>query len=129
MPLIANKAIPKEINHFCNGKTVFFGFSVLENKQFKERSADAFKFTANSIELKEKKSAPDKTIRDANSGHSVVFYKNDITGVSIKAMLDFALLNANRKELKLRDKTLKFAGITTDMLATNNSKKKTKEGK
>jgi len=129
LPLIENKAIPKEINHFRIGEAVFFGVSPLENKQFKELSVDAFKFTANIIELEEKKIAPDGTISDANIGHSAVFDKDDITSTSIKAILDFGLLDADQKDIEFVDKSLEFVGITSDMLVIDIGKNRTKEGK
>jgi len=55
LPLIESKTIPKDINHFRVGEAVFFGISPLDNKKFKELSTDTFEFSANIIELEEKK--------------------------------------------------------------------------
>ncbi len=128
LPLIENKVIPKEINHFRIGEAVFFGVSPLENKQFKELSVDAFEFTANIIELEEKKMIPDGIISDANIGHSAVFDTQDISGTSIKAILDFGLLDVDQKDIEFIDVTLNFVGITSDMLVIDIGKNKTKEG-
>lgn len=128
LPLIENKVIPKEINHFRIGEAVFFGVSPLENKQFKELSVDAFEFTANIIELEEKKMIPDGIISDANIGHSAVFDTQDISGTSIKAILDFGLLDVDQKDIEFIDATLNFVGITSDMLVIDIGKNKTEEG-
>lgn len=129
LPLIENETVPKDINHFRIGEAVFFGVSPLENKQFKELSIDAFEFTANIIELEEKKIVPDGIISDANIGHSVDFNKKDITETSIKAILDFGLLDVDQKDIEFIDADLEFVGITSDMIVIDIGENKTKDGK
>tara|TARA_B100000780_G_C21097967_1_gene442907 strand:+ start:680 stop:1777 length:1098 start_codon:yes stop_codon:yes gene_type:complete len=129
LPLIENNSVPKEINHFRVGEAVFFGISPLDNMQFKELSVDAFEFTANIIELEEKKIVPDGIISDANIGHSADFDKDDITESSTKAILDFGLLDVNQDDIEVLDTNLEFVGITSDMLVIDIGNNKTKEGK
>lgn len=129
LPLIENHAIPKEINHFRIGEAVFFGVSPFDNKQFKELSIDAFEFTANIIELDEKKIIPDGIISGANIGHSADFNKEDVSGTTIKAILDFGLLDVDQKDIEFMDKSLDFVGITSDMLVIDIGKNTTTEGK
>lgn len=128
LPLIENETVPKDINHFRVGEAVFFGVSPLENKQFKELSIDAFEFTANIIELEEKKIVPDGIISDANIGHSIDFNKKDITETSTKAILDFGLLDVDQNDIEFIDSDLEFVGITSDMLVIDIGKNKTKKG-
>lgn len=128
LPLVENNTIPKDINHFRIGEAVFFGISPLDNKQFKELSIDAFEFTANIIELEEKKIIPDGIISDGNIGHSAEFDKEDITGTAIKAILDFGLLDVDQNDIDFIDTSLEYVGITSDMLVIDLGKNKTKEG-
>jgi predicted amino acid racemase len=128
LPLIENNVIPKDINHFRIGEAVFFGISPLNNKQFKELSIDAFEFTANVIELEEKKIIPDGIISHGNIGHSAEFDKEDITGTSIKAILDFGLLDVDQNDIDFIDTNLEYVGITSDMLVIDLGKNKNKKG-
>jgi len=128
LPLIENNSVPKDINHFRIGEAIFFGVSPLDNKQFKELSIDAFEFTANIIELEEKKIIPDGIISDGNIGHSADFDMQDITGTTTKAILDFGLLDVDQKDIEFIDESLQYVGITSDMLVIDIGKNKTKDG-
>ncbi|MFT5480271.1 MAG: putative amino acid racemase, partial [Bacteroidia bacterium] len=71
LPLIENKIIPKDINHFRIGEAAFFGLSPMNNEPFKELSTGTFEFTANIIELENKKLVPEGIINEANVGHAI----------------------------------------------------------
>jgi len=129
LPLIENKTIPKDINHFRVGEAVFFGISPLDNEQFKELYTDTFEFRANIIELEEKKIVPEGVISDGNVGHSADFDERDINETSTKAILDFGLLDVDKDDIEAIDKDLKYVGITSDMLVVDIGTNKTEEGK
>ncbi len=129
LPLIENKTIPKDINHFRVGEAVFFGVSPLDNKQFKELSVDTFEFSANIIELEEKKIVPDGIISHANIGQSADFDEENVNETSLKAILDFGLLDVDQNDIDFIDKELEFVGITSDMLVVDLGTNATKEGK
>ncbi|MFT4661577.1 MAG: putative amino acid racemase [Ulvibacter sp.] len=129
LPLIENNTIPKDVNHFRVGEAVFFGTSPLTNKPFKELSTETFEFKANIIELEEKKIVPEGIISDASIGHSADYNANDTSTTSIKAILDFGLLDVEKEDLEALDKDLKFVGITSDMLVVDIGTNKTKDGK
>jgi len=129
LPLIELGIVPKEVNHFRVGETAFFGKSPLDNKQFKELSVDTFEFTANIIELEEKKIVPEGIISDGNVGHTADFKEKDITETSVKAILDFGLLDVDKEDIEPFDKDVVFVGITSDMLVVDIGSNKTKDGK
>ena len=129
LPLIENNTIPKDINHFRVGEAIFFGTSPLDNKQFKELSTETFEFRANIIELEEKKIVPEGIISDGSIGHSAEFNEEDISETSIKAILDFGILDVHKEDIEALDKDLKFVGITSDMLVVDIGTNKTKDGK
>mgnify|MGYP000388877748 CR=1 FL=1 len=129
LPLVENKTIPKDINHFRVGEAAFFGVSPLKNEPFMDLSTDTFEFTANIIELEEKKIVPDGVISDANIGHSADFSEEDVNETTIKAILDFGMLDVEKEDIEAYDKDIKFVGITSDMLVVDLGKNKTKEGK
>lgn len=111
------------------GEAVFFGISPLDNKKFKELSTDTFEFSANIIELEEKKIVPEGIISDANIGHSADFSKENQRETSIKAILDFGMLDVEKNDIEANDKDLKFVGITSDMLVVDIGANKTESGK
>jgi predicted amino acid racemase len=129
LPFIENKTIPKDINHFRVGEAAFFGVSPLANEQFKELSIDTFEFTANIIELEEKELLPDGVINDANIGHSATIVSDDKRRTSIKAILDFGLLDVDQNDIEFIDTELDYVGITSDMIVIDVGLNKTKEGK
>ena len=129
LPLIENNTIPKDINHFRVGEAIFFGISPLNNKQFKELSLDTFEFCANIIELEEKKIVPDGIISHGNVGQSADFKEEDVNETSIKAILDFGLLDVDRKDIEFVDENLEYVGITSDMLVVDIGTNTTRDGK
>lgn len=116
LPLLDNKALPKEINHFRVGEAAFFGISPLNNVSFNGLYTDTFRFKANIIELEEKKLIPDGIISEANIGQTANIDLEDKDDTSVKAILDFGLLDVDHKNLEALDDGLDFVGITSDMM-------------
>ncbi|MFT5970056.1 MAG: putative amino acid racemase [Flavobacteriales bacterium] len=129
LPLIEQSAIPKDINHFRVGEAAFFGVSPLDNKPFKQLSTDTFEFTANIIELEEKKIVPEGIISDSNIGHTADFDQKDIGETSVKAILDFGMLDVDKEDIEALDTDIIFVGITSDMIVVDLGTNKTDEGK
>ncbi|MDX1351057.1 MAG: alanine racemase [Putridiphycobacter sp.] len=129
LPLVENKTIPKEINHFRIGEAAFFGISPFDNKRFKNLNTDTFEFSANIIELEDKKLVPDGIISDANIGHTVDYEEMDISDSSYKAILDFGLLDVDKNDIEPLDDSITFVGITSDMLVVDLGSNKTRDGK
>lgn len=128
LPLVENKIIPKDINHFRIGEAAFFGISPLEGYRFKTLDENTFEFYANIIELKEKNIVPDGIISDANVGHTMDFTDSNITETSYKAILDFGLLDVDKENIEVEDKDLSFVGITSDMLVIDVGNNQTETG-
>lgn len=116
LPMLDNNNIPKDINHFRIGEAAFFGISPLENKPFRELNTDTFEFSANIIELEEKNIVPDGIIGEANIGHTAEYDEKDSAETSVKAILDFGLLDVDKDDLEIKDKSITFVGITSDMI-------------
>lgn len=116
LPLIENKSIPKDINHFRIGEAVFFGISPLDGKPFKGLHTDTFECYANIIELQKKSLVPDGNIGDGSIGNTIDFSENVATDSSYKAILDFGLLDVDKNDIETDDSAISFVGITSDML-------------
>ena len=128
LPMLENNTVPKDINHFRVGEAAFFGVSPLTNEKFKELNTDTFEFTANIIELEEKKLVPEGVISDANIGHTADYDEKDINETSFKAILDFGLLDVDKEDIDAIDKEIDFVGITSDMLVIDIGTNKTNKG-
>lgn len=128
LPLIENKIVPKEINHFRIGEAVFFGVSPLENKPFKNLHTETFEFYANIIELKKKKLVPDGIINEANIGHTTNYDESNVQEMSYKAILDVGMLDVDKSDIETDDKDISFVGITSDMLVIDVGTNKDKSG-
>ncbi|OGU56084.1 MAG: hypothetical protein A2X64_05335 [Ignavibacteria bacterium GWF2_33_9] len=129
LPMIERKTIPKEVNHFRVGETAFFGVSPLDGKQFLDLHTDTFEFQANIIEIEEKSIVPDGIIGDANVGHTATYNEEDISETTVKAILDFGLLDVNNLDIEPCDKSLTFVGITSDMIVIDLGNNKDENGK
>jgi predicted amino acid racemase len=128
LPLVENKILPPEINHFRIGEAAFFGVTPLTNEKFKNLNTDTFEFTANIIELDEKKIVPDGIISDASIGHTADFDPSQIHKTSNKAILDFGILDVDKEDIDSLDKEISFVGNTSDMLVVDLGENKTKRG-
>jgi predicted amino acid racemase len=128
LPLLEQNAIPKDVNHFRIGEAAFFGRSPLNNQRFRNLHIDTFEFTANIIELEEKQIVPEGTITSGNIGHFAEFNESDKNITSIKAILDFGLLDVENSDLEAVDQELKFVGMTSDMMVVDLGKNKTQSG-
>lgn len=129
LPLIKQKLIPKDINHFRIGEAAFFGLSPLDNNQFEDLSTETFEFSANIIELEEKKIIPEGIISDSNVGHTADYDETNLGETSVKAILDFGLLDVDKDDLDMLDKEIEFVGITSDMIVIDLGLNLTKDGK
>jgi predicted amino acid racemase len=125
---VENKILPPEINHFRIGEAAFFGVTPLTNEKFKNLNTDTFEFTANIIELDEKKIVPDGIISDASIGHTADFDPSQIHKTSNKAILDFGILDVDKEDIDSLDKEISFVGNTSDMLVVDLGENKTKRG-
>ncbi|MDD3511378.1 MAG: alanine racemase, partial [Fermentimonas sp.] len=116
LPLINQGTVPKNINHFRIGEAAFFGVSPLKNEQFMNLHTDTFEFRANIIELEKKKIVPEGVLSDANIGHTADFSDTDRHETTVKAILDFGMLDVDDEDLTALDSDIKFVGITSDMM-------------
>ncbi|MCC6818328.1 MAG: alanine racemase [Bacteroidia bacterium] len=119
LPLIEKGMVPEEINHFRIGEAAFFGITPSNDSPFRDLIIDTFEFSANIIEIEQKKIVPDGVLSDANIGHTADFDEANSSETSIKAILDFGLLDVDINDLEFIDKSIHFVGVTSDMLVVD----------
>jgi predicted amino acid racemase len=127
LPLVGKGKRPKEVNHFRIGEAVFFGTSPFTNKRFKNLSTKGFEFRANIIELAQKDTAPDGNIGEGNIG--TVPEADNEREKSYRAILDFGILDVDVDDIFPSDKSITFAGTTSDMTVYDLGDNKKKDGK
>jgi predicted amino acid racemase len=116
IPLIFQNLLPKGINHFRVGETLFLGTDVYNNTKFRKMYSDVFKLHSEIIELIEKPIVPIGELGRNVEGESFNFKKADIGKTSYRAIIDLGLLDADPDHLEFVDKHLKFAGASSDMI-------------
>lgn len=130
IPLIIDKILPKAINHFRIGESLFLGTDVYNNSILKKMHSDVFKLFSEIIELIEKPTVPNGELGTNVEGISMEFEKSNIGEKSFRAIIDIGLLDVEKEHLELVDKNIKIVGASSDMMVLNlnDNKKKYKVG-
>lgn len=130
LPLIFENLLPKGINHFRIGESLFLGTDPSQNRPFKKMEANVFQLFAEIIELIEKPVNPDGEMSVNVSGESLQFDSKDGSKSSYRAIIDLGLLDIDEKHMSLKNKNFKIVGATSDMLVVDLgvNKKKVKVG-
>lgn len=116
IPLIFQNLLPKGINHFRVGETLFLGTDVYNNKPFKKMHSDAFRLYSEIIELTEKPMVPEGNRNTNVEGEELEFDSINIGETSNRAIIDIGLLDVDVNHIELVDKTIKQAGASSDMI-------------
>jgi ornithine racemase len=119
IPLIGQKLLPKGVNHFRVGETLFLGTDVYNNTTFKNMCNDVFTLYAEIIELIEKPLVPMGEMGTNVEGHSFDFDESQIGKTSYRAIIDLGLLDVEEAHLAPVDKNTKFVGASSDMLVVD----------
>lgn len=116
IPLIFQKRLPKSINHFRVGETLFLGTDVYNDTTLKNMRPDVFRLYAEIIELSEKPMVPMGEMGTNVEGDEFSFDEKDIGQRTFRAIIDLGLLDVDEKHLKPVDENLSFVGASSDML-------------
>ncbi len=130
IPLIFKNLLPKGINHFRVGESLFLGTDVYNDKPLKKMATDVFTLYAEIIELIEKPQMPDGDM-GTNLVGDVTTFDESLTGkTSCRALIDIGLLDVDDKQLIPLDNNISFVGGSSDMfvLDLNTNKKRYKVG-
>lgn len=126
IPLLFKSMIPKGINHFRIGETLYRGVDLFEDKLIPGMKGDVFRLHTEIIELYEKPKVPSGEMGTNVAGETPEFDEEDYGKTSYRAILDIGLLDINPEDLNPEDKAIEFSGASSDMLVMdlgNNEKK------
>lgn len=119
IPLMLTQQLPKGINHFRVGETLFFGVDLFEEKLIEGMHGDVFELHAEIIEMQEKPLLPVGTLA-ANPQGEVLEIDQSLYGqTSYRAIVDIGLLDVDPKYLIPSDHDIEILGASSDMLIIN----------
>lgn len=116
IPLIFKGLLPRGINHFRIGETLYLGTDVYNNKTFDQMENDIFQLHAEIIELTEKPANPMGELGNNLIGETLSFESTDQSELSYRAIIDIGLLDIDEEHIKLKNEELEIVGASSDML-------------
>ncbi len=116
IPLILQQVLPKGINHFRVGETLFLGTDVYNDSKLEDMQSDVFRLYAEIIELMEKPVVPSGEFGTNLEGDTFEFDQSDIGETSYRAIVDLGLLDVEMDHIKFVDESLTRAGASSDMI-------------
>jgi predicted amino acid racemase len=119
IPLMLTQQLPKGINHFRIGETLYFGVDLFEEKVIEGMHGDVFELHVEIIEMQEKPLLPVGNLA-ANPQGEVVEIDESLYGkTSFRAIVDIGLLDVDPKYLMAADDSIEVLGASSDMLIMN----------
>jgi ornithine racemase len=117
IPLLMKKMLPKGVNHFRIGETLYFGNNLVTGETIDGMMKDAFTLFAEIVELIEKPKVPIGELGFNVAGETVEVDEEDRGETSYRALLDIGLLDVDPKNLFPVKTGLEVSGASSDMLA------------
>src|SRR5574344_445106 len=115
IPLVFDGFLPKGVNHFRVGESLFLGTDVYNNNSLKNMKTDVFLLHSEIIELIEKPMIPSGEIGTNVEGHAMEF-DHDLRGrTTYRAIIDVGLLDVDEPHITPLDSSLKIVGGSSDM--------------
>lgn len=119
IPLIFENQLPKGINHFRVGETLYLGTDVYNDKTFDHMENNVFQLYAEIIELTEKSNIPIGEMGSNLMGETVNLEENKLPDKSYRAIIDLGLLDVEEKHTRFINKNLKIVGASSDMIVVD----------
>ena len=116
IPLILRKQIPKGINHFRVGESLFFGLDLFTGDLIPGMEGDVFKLFAQVIEITRKPVIPIGELEKNPSGELFEIDESDYGRWTYRAIIDIGRLDVSEEYLILEDPSLEMSGASSDML-------------
>lgn len=119
IPLMLHQQLPKGVNHFRIGETLFFGVDLLNNKIIEGMNDHVFELFAEIIEMQEKPLLPTGSLGTNVQGESYEIDESLYGKSSFRAILDIGLLDIDPKYLLPQDGEFEILGASSDMMILN----------
>jgi len=119
LPLLFNKQLPKSINHFRIGETLFFGNNLFNGQQIEGMQAGVFRLYSEIIEITKKPKVPIGELAENPSGETFEVKEEDYGKTSYRAILDIGLLDISPDYLIPDDPKIEVVNASSDMLVVD----------
>ncbi len=116
IPLLLKKRLPKGVNHFRIGETLYFGNDLFEQHVIDGMEGDVLKLYAEIIELTKKPKVPTGELGEDPQGEMTEINEEDYGKLSYRAILDIGLLDIDPEYIEPEDDKISVAGASSDML-------------
>ena len=110
IPLMLRKQLPKGVNHFRIGETLYFGVDLVEEKTIEGMHDNVFELFAEIIEMQEKPLLPTGTLASNPQGEVTEIDESLYGQSSFRAILELGLLD---------DGAFEILGASSDMIIIN----------
>ena len=116
LPLLLRNLIPKAINNFRIGETLFFGNDLFSNEIIRGMNDDVFLLHSEIIEITKKPIVPYGLMQETPSGDTIDYNEADFGKKHKRAILDIGLLDvADISYIRPLDKDIRLIGGSSDM--------------
>ncbi|SFJ78432.1 alanine racemase [Myroides guanonis] len=116
IPLILDNTIPKTINHFRIGETLFLGTNAYENTRYPNMNQNVFKLYAEVIELTEKPMMPEGELGLNMNGEKTTLNPEWVGSTNYRAIIDLGLLDIDLEHITPVDSGMSLVGASSDMI-------------
>jgi len=116
LSMLYKNQLPKAVNHFRIGETLFFGANIEENTTFEGMHDDVLKLRTEIIELTEKPMIPVGELAENPSGEMMEIDETLYGKTSLRAIIDIGLLDIAPDFLIPKDEHIEVVGASSDML-------------
>lgn len=116
IPLIFKGLLPRSINHFRVGETLFLGTDVYNDTTLRNMEHNVFQLFTEIIELSEKPMVPAGEFGTNVEGDEYEFDDKQVGKSSCRAILDMGLLDVEVKHIEPKDSNIEIVGSSSDMI-------------
>ena len=116
LPLLFRKQVPKAINHFRIGETLFFGTNIIDDTLVPGMDPEVLKLYAEIIEITEKPKVPVGEMAANPYGEVFKVEEEDYGKKSYRAILDVGSLDISPDYLIPDDPVINIVNASSDML-------------
>lgn len=120
LPSLFKKQIPRDVNHFRIGETLYFGNNLLNGKTIEGMNADVFKLHSQIIEINEKPIIPIGNLENNPSGEFYEVNEKDYGKTTYRAILDIGILDISESDFIIpEDENIQIIGASSDMIVVD----------
>jgi len=116
LPLLFRRQIPKGINHFRIGETLYFGNDLITEEPIEGMQTDVIRLFTEIIEITKKPKVPIGQLSTNPSGDLYEIDEEDYGKTSYRAILDIGLLDISPDHLVLDAPGIEIVNASSDML-------------